>query len=50
MLQPIINDDSSGLRIPSDQRQLPASLPSHLADVLTFGDGGQSIGDNPGMC
>ncbi|CAL9151840.1 unnamed protein product [Musa hybrid cultivar] len=35
-----------GLRIPVDQRQLPASLPSHLVDVLTVGDGAQTFGDS----
>ncbi|KAG6522791.1 hypothetical protein ZIOFF_019946 [Zingiber officinale] len=37
-----------GFRIPIDQRQLPTSLPSHLADVLSFGDGAQNLGDNAG--
>ncbi|THU71831.1 hypothetical protein C4D60_Mb04t05650 [Musa balbisiana] len=37
-----------GLRIPVDQRQLPASLPSHLVDVLTVGDGAQTFGDSSG--
>ncbi|WOL17387.1 mediator of RNA polymerase II transcription subunit 8 isoform X2 [Canna indica] len=37
-----------GLRIPADQRQLPTSLPSHLVDVLPFGDGAQNLGDNSG--
>ncbi|CAN6218719.1 unnamed protein product [Urochloa humidicola] len=36
-----------GLRVPGDQRQ-PQSLPSHLVDVLTFGDGAQNSGDNSG--
>ncbi|XP_042442037.1 mediator of RNA polymerase II transcription subunit 8-like isoform X2 [Zingiber officinale] len=39
-----------GLRIPFDQRQLPTSLPSHLADVLSFGDGAQNLADNSGSC
>ncbi|KAJ0984173.1 hypothetical protein J5N97_002529 [Dioscorea zingiberensis] len=38
-----------GLRIPGDQRHLPSSLPSHLVDVLTFGDSAQSFGDNSGI-
>ncbi|XP_039132698.1 mediator of RNA polymerase II transcription subunit 8 [Dioscorea cayenensis subsp. rotundata] len=38
-----------GLRIPVDQRHLPSSLPSHLVDVLTFGDSTQSFGDNSGI-
>lgn len=34
----------------SDQRQLPSSLPSHLVDVLNFGDGIQNHGgDNSSM-
>ncbi|CAN6198902.1 unnamed protein product [Urochloa humidicola] len=37
-----------GLRVPGDQRQ-PQSLPSHLVDVLTFGDGAQNSGDNSGV-
>ncbi|KAK8460368.1 hypothetical protein SEVIR_2G318000v4 [Setaria viridis] len=36
-----------GLRVPGDQRQ-PQSLPSHLVEVLSFGDGQQSFGDNSG--
>ncbi|XP_008789630.1 mediator of RNA polymerase II transcription subunit 8 [Phoenix dactylifera] len=38
-----------GLRIPADQRHLPSSLPSHLVDVLTCGDGAQNFGDNSGV-
>ncbi|KAK9097750.1 hypothetical protein Syun_024795 [Stephania yunnanensis] len=34
-----------GLQIPGDQRQLPSSLPPHLVDVLSFGDGTQSLVD-----
>ncbi|OAY77060.1 Mediator of RNA polymerase II transcription subunit 8 [Ananas comosus] len=37
-----------GLRMPGDQRQLPSSLPSHLVDVLSFGDNTQNFGDNSG--
>ncbi|XP_020265915.1 mediator of RNA polymerase II transcription subunit 8 [Asparagus officinalis] len=38
-----------GLRTGS-QRELPSSLPSHLVDVLNFGDGPQNHGgDNSGM-
>jgi len=36
-----------GLRISGDQRQ-PQSLPSHLVEVLPFGDGAQNVGDNSG--
>ncbi|PUZ71939.1 hypothetical protein GQ55_2G353800 [Panicum hallii var. hallii] len=36
-----------GLRVPGDQRQ-PQSLPSHLVEVLPFGDGAQNVGDNSG--
>ncbi|CAN6205065.1 unnamed protein product [Urochloa humidicola] len=36
-----------GLRVPGDQRQ-PQSLPSHLVDVLAFGDGAQNSSDNSG--
>ncbi|KAF8700707.1 hypothetical protein HU200_034058 [Digitaria exilis] len=36
-----------GLRVPGDQRQ-PQSLPSHLVEVLPFGDGTQNFGDNSG--
>ncbi|CAN6211314.1 unnamed protein product [Urochloa humidicola] len=36
-----------GLRVPGDQRP-PQSLPSHLVDVLAFGDGAQNSGDNSG--
>ena len=35
--------------MPGDQRQLHSSLPSHLVEVLPFGDGAQNIGDNSGM-
>ncbi|XP_020109633.1 mediator of RNA polymerase II transcription subunit 8 isoform X2 [Ananas comosus] len=38
-----------GLRMPGDQRQLPSSLPSHLVDVLSFGDNTQNFGDNSGV-
>lgn len=31
-----------------DQRQLPASLPVHLVDVLTVGDGPQNFPDASG--
>lgn len=34
--------------MPGDQRQLPSSLPSHLVDVLSFGDNTQNFGDNSG--
>uniref|UniRef100_A0A0E0KF73 Uncharacterized protein n=1 Tax=Oryza punctata TaxID=4537 RepID=A0A0E0KF73_ORYPU len=37
-----------GLRVPGDQRQL-SSLPSHLVDVLPFGDGAHNFGDNSGV-
>ncbi|KAG2636797.1 mediator of RNA polymerase II transcription subunit 8-like isoform X2 [Panicum virgatum] len=36
-----------GLRVSGDQRQ-PQSLPSHLVEVLPFGDGAQNVGDNSG--
>ncbi|PKA59977.1 Mediator of RNA polymerase II transcription subunit 8 [Apostasia shenzhenica] len=35
-----------GLRVSVDQRHLPSSLPSHLVDVLTPGDGVQNFGDS----
>ncbi|TVT99901.1 hypothetical protein EJB05_54692, partial [Eragrostis curvula] len=38
-----------GLRVPGDQRQLHSSLPSHLVEVLPFGDGVQNFGDNSGV-
>ncbi|XP_021845736.1 mediator of RNA polymerase II transcription subunit 8 isoform X2 [Spinacia oleracea] len=38
-----------GLRLPVDQRHVTSPLPSHLADVLTVGDGGQTYGDGSGM-
>uniref|UniRef100_A0A0D9XGP8 Mediator of RNA polymerase II transcription subunit 8 n=1 Tax=Leersia perrieri TaxID=77586 RepID=A0A0D9XGP8_9ORYZ len=37
-----------GLRVPGDQRQM-SSLPSHLVDVLPFGDGAHNFGDNSGV-
>ncbi|KAF2939765.1 hypothetical protein DAI22_03g220700 [Oryza sativa Japonica Group] len=38
-----------GLRVPGDQRQMYSSLPSHLVDVLPFGDGAHNFGDNSGV-
>ncbi|KAK3129465.1 hypothetical protein QOZ80_6BG0480160 [Eleusine coracana subsp. coracana] len=38
-----------GLRVPGDQRQLHSSLPSHLVEVLPFGDGSQNSGDTSGV-
>ncbi|GJM99525.1 hypothetical protein PR202_ga16631 [Eleusine coracana subsp. coracana] len=38
-----------GLRVPGDQRQLHSSLPSHLVEVLPFGDGAQNSGDTSGV-
>ncbi|KAL6601418.1 hypothetical protein ACP70R_044638 [Stipagrostis hirtigluma subsp. patula] len=38
-----------GLRVPGDQRQPHSSLPSHLVEVLPFGDGAQNFGDNSGV-
>jgi hypothetical protein len=38
-----------GLRVPGDQRQMYSSLPSHLVDVLPFGDGAHNFGDNSGL-
>ncbi|RZC89287.1 hypothetical protein C5167_007897 [Papaver somniferum] len=40
---------NSGSRMQVDQRQLPASLPVHLVDVLTVGDGPQNFPDASGM-
>ncbi|XP_062193846.1 mediator of RNA polymerase II transcription subunit 8 isoform X2 [Phragmites australis] len=36
-----------GLRVPGDQRQPHSSLPSHLVEVLPFGDGAQNFGVYP---
>ncbi|XP_052146971.1 mediator of RNA polymerase II transcription subunit 8 isoform X4 [Oryza glaberrima] len=36
-----------GLRVPGDQRQMYSSLPSHLVDVLPFGDGAHNFGVYP---
>ncbi|KAF6138402.1 hypothetical protein GIB67_032906, partial [Kingdonia uniflora] len=38
----------AGLRMPADQRQLISTLPMHLVDVLTVGDGAQSFVDASG--
>ncbi|KAL5201651.1 hypothetical protein ABZP36_036005 [Zizania latifolia] len=38
-----------GLRITGDQRQMYSSLPSHLVEVLPFGDGTHNFGDNSGV-
>ncbi|KAG8057742.1 hypothetical protein GUJ93_ZPchr0002g24849 [Zizania palustris] len=38
-----------GLRIMGDQRQMYSSLPSHLVEVLPFGDGTHNFGDNSGV-
>ncbi|MCL7028186.1 hypothetical protein MKW94_018913, partial [Papaver nudicaule] len=40
---------NSGSRMQVDQRQLPASLPVHLVDVLTVGDAPQNFPDASGM-
>uniref|UniRef100_A0A7N0RGJ1 Mediator of RNA polymerase II transcription subunit 8 n=1 Tax=Kalanchoe fedtschenkoi TaxID=63787 RepID=A0A7N0RGJ1_KALFE len=38
-----------GLRVPPDQQQITSVLPLHLVDVLSTGDGAQSVTDTPGM-
>ncbi|KAL5699540.1 hypothetical protein ACHQM5_030425 [Ranunculus cassubicifolius] len=41
-------NSGQGLHIPPDQRQVPSSLPMHLADILT-GDGAQAFPDASGL-
>lgn len=38
----------TGLRIPLDQRKITSTLPMHLVDVLTVGDGVQTFSDASG--
>uniref|UniRef100_A0A803Q4L1 Mediator of RNA polymerase II transcription subunit 8 n=1 Tax=Cannabis sativa TaxID=3483 RepID=A0A803Q4L1_CANSA len=38
-----------GLRLPGDQRQVTPTLPVHLVDVLSSGDGMQTFSDSSGM-
>ncbi|KAF0921922.1 hypothetical protein E2562_020531 [Oryza meyeriana var. granulata] len=38
-----------GLRVLGDQRHMYSSLPSHLVEVLPFGDGAHNFGDNSGV-
>lgn len=38
----------AGLRLSADQRQVTPTLPMHLVDVLTAGDGMQTFSDSSG--
>lgn len=38
----------AGLRLPGEQRQVTPTLPIHLVDVLTAGDGMQTFSDSSG--